>query len=78
MSESLSQRFWQEVWERYVNKQKYNKEGTKIRKGFENKSDSFLVSTAIWEMSDKEFKEIFNKVLLPLENNRDIYGGENR
>lgn len=59
MERTKAKRFWQEVWDRYVDKQKYDN-NEMIKKGMEDKSDSFMVSTAIWEMSDKEFDKILN------------------
>ena len=55
-----AQKFWHKIWERYVEKQRYNKEGS-IKKGFEDKSDSYMVAQAIWNMSDKEFEAITKK-----------------
>lgn len=54
-----AQRFWQAVWERYVNKQKYTKQGN-IKKRFSGilHMDSVMVSNAIWDLSDKEFTKI--------------------
>jgi len=60
MEKTQAKRFWQEVWKRYVEKQKYTKQG-EIRKGFEERTDSFMVSSAIWDMSNKEFQEIIKK-----------------
>lgn len=61
MEKTYAKRFWQEIWTRYVEKQKYKRDGD-IRKGYEDKTDSFMVSTAIWNMSDKEFNEIIKKL----------------
>ncbi len=59
MEKTKAKRFWQEIWKRYVDKQRYTKKGS-IRKGFEGKSDSYMVAQAIWTMSDKEFEKIIN------------------
>lgn len=61
MEKTKARRFWQEVWKRDVEKQRYTKKGA-VKKGFENQPDSYLVSTTIWEMSDKEFDEIVKLV----------------
>ena len=57
---SKAQEFWHKIWERYVEKQKYTEKGN-VKKSMKNTPDSFLVSEAIWEMSDKEFEAITKK-----------------
>lgn len=70
MEKTQAKRFWQEVWKRYVEKQKYTKQG-EIKKGFEERTDSFMVSSAIWDMSDKEFQEIIKKTKVLRNSSHD-------
>lgn len=46
MTKTKAQIFWQKVWDRYVGKQRYTKDGA-VKEGFEEKTDSYMVAQAI-------------------------------
>ena len=74
MEKTIAKRFWQEVWKRYVEKQRYNKNGS-VKETCKYQTDSYFVSQAIWMMSDDEFKEILSRVS---KNVQDTQSKKNR